>query len=60
MDCRDFPPDKAHCTVSISADSEAELLEAAIHHGTTVHGYKDTPEFREQLRQSFKPDTPSA
>ena len=57
IDCRDYPSDK-HCSVALSADSKEELLEAAIQHGTKVHGYEDTAEFREQMKASFKEGTP--
>lgn len=53
IDCREYPSEM-NCTVSIFADSEDELLEAAIQHAVSVHGHKDTPEFREQLRKAFK------
>ncbi|HEU5339412.1 MAG TPA: DUF1059 domain-containing protein [Sulfuricaulis sp.] len=53
IDCREYPSD-TNCSVSIFADSEDELLEVAIQHAVSVHGHKDTPEFREQLRKAFK------
>jgi len=53
IDCRDYPGD-VKCTVAISADSEDELLEAVVQHGTKVHGYEDTPEFRENIRKGMK------
>ena len=56
IDCRDFPSEKK-CTVALSADSEEELLEAAMQHGITIHGFKDTPAFREEIRKSFKEGT---
>lgn len=52
IDCREYP--EAKCSVTIFADTEDELLEAAMQHAITVHGYKDTPEVREQLRKSFR------
>ena len=52
IDCRDVPG--AECTVAIFAESEDELLEAAIQHAVTAHGCKDTPELRERLRTLFK------
>ncbi|MDH5488131.1 MAG: DUF1059 domain-containing protein, partial [Gammaproteobacteria bacterium] len=52
IDCREYPSD-TNCSVSIFADSEDELLEVAIQHAVSVHGHKDTPEFREQLRKAF-------
>jgi len=57
IDCRDYPGDH-NCTVALSADSEDELLEVVVQHGATVHGYEDTPEFREKIRQEFKDGTP--
>ncbi len=54
IDCRDYPQGDKKCTVAISADTEDELIEAVIHHGITVHGYSDTPEFRDQIRKGMK------
>lgn len=48
IDCRKYPSEK-NCTVAISADSETELVEAAVQHAVAVHGHQDTPELREQL-----------
>ncbi len=59
IDCRDYPAD-IKCTVSLSADTDEELLEAVVQHGTKVHGYEDTPEFREKIRNEFKEVTPTA
>ena len=53
IDCREFPSEM-NCSVMISADNEAELLEAAIQHAVTVHHERDTPELRNQLRAMFK------
>ena len=52
VDCRQFPSD-TKCTVTISADTDKELLEVAVQHAVAVHGHKDTPEFRGQLKQAF-------
>jgi len=59
IDCRDYPGD-IKCTVALAADSEEELLKAVVQHGTTVHGYDDTPEFREMIRKGMKEGTPPA
>jgi predicted small metal-binding protein len=52
VDCRDTPA--SGCTVAISADSEKELLDAAMEHAVKTHGFKDTPEVRAELRKVFK------
>jgi predicted small metal-binding protein len=57
IDCREFPSEM-NCTVAISADSEEELLEAAVQHAVAVHGHDDTPAFRNQLRGIFKEGAP--
>ena len=59
IDCRDYPGDHK-CTVALSADSEEELLHAVVQHGVTVHGYEDTPEFRETVRKGMKQGSPPA
>jgi predicted small metal-binding protein len=57
IDCRDYPSD-INCTVALSADTEDELIEAVVQHGVNVHGYEDTPDFREQIRKEFKDGSP--
>lgn len=59
IDCREFPSDM-HCTIAIAADSDKELLDAAVHHAVAVHGHSDTPELRRQLTRLFKAGTPPA
>jgi predicted small metal-binding protein len=59
IDCRAFPSE-TNCSVAISADSDAELLEAAVQHAVSVHKHADTPELRAQLKTLFKDGTPSA
>ncbi|TCW83462.1 hypothetical protein C5O80_16095 [Burkholderia sp. SRS-46] len=59
IDCREFPSDM-NCSVAISADSDSELLEAAIQHAVTVHQHTDTPELRAQLKTLFRDGTPPA
>ena len=53
IDCREYPSEM-NCTVTIFADSDEELLEAAVQHAVAVHDHEDTPELREQLRQAFR------
>lgn len=57
IDCREFPSDM-QCSVAISADSEEELLQAAVDHAVSVHHHSDSPELRQQLRQLFKDGMP--
>jgi predicted small metal-binding protein len=57
IDCREFPSE-SHCTVAIAADSEEELLEAAVQHAVAVHKHEDSPDLRQQIRQLFKEGTP--
>ena len=57
IDCRQFPSE-SKCTVSIAADSEAELLEAAAQHAVAVHGHEDSPQLRAELRKLFREGTP--
>jgi predicted small metal-binding protein len=52
MDCRELPSVN-QCTVSIAADDEDELLEAAVQHAVTVHHELDSPELRQELRRHF-------
>jgi predicted small metal-binding protein len=53
IDCRDYPGE-VKCSVALAADSKEELLEAVVQHGVKVHGYEDTPEFREYIIKEFK------
>lgn len=57
IDCREFPSEM-HCSVALSADSEEELMTAAVQHAVSVHGHQDTPELRAQLRQCLHTGTP--
>ena len=53
IDCREYPSEM-NCTVSIFADSDEELLEAAVQHAVSVHGHEDTAELREQMKKAFR------
>ncbi|MBG6070369.1 MULTISPECIES: DUF1059 domain-containing protein [unclassified Polaromonas] len=57
IDCREFPS-AMNCSVALSADSDKELLEAAVQHAVAVHGHNDSPELRKQLASMFKQGTP--
>jgi len=57
IDCREFPSE-SNCTVAISADSEAELIDAAAQHAAQVHGHQDSPELRAQLKEAIREGQP--
>ncbi len=57
IDCREFPSE-TNCTVTIAADSESELLEAAAQHAVAVHKHTDGPELRQALSQIVRDGTP--
>ncbi|SAK97716.1 hypothetical protein AWB77_05755 [Caballeronia fortuita] len=59
IDCREFPSD-TNCSVALSADTEDELLEAAVQHAVAVHQHTDSPELRSQLKTLFRDGTPPA
>jgi len=59
IDCREFPSEM-NCSVALSADSEDELLEAAVQHAIAVHGHKDTPDLRAMIRSVMRDGTPPA
>jgi predicted small metal-binding protein len=60
IDCRDYPQGDKKCTVAISADNVEELIEAVVQHGTTVHGYPNNQDFRDQIRRDIKEGHPAA
>jgi len=47
-----------NCSVAISADSDNELLEAAVQHAVSVHQHTDSAELRTQLQALFRDGTP--
>jgi hypothetical protein len=52
LDCSEYPSD-SDCSLKISG-TEDEVMVAAAHHASTIHGHEDTPEFRDQLRGMLK------
>jgi predicted small metal-binding protein len=58
VDCRKTPS-VTNCTVAISADSEEELVEAAVQHAVAVHGHEDNDELREMVRQGIEEGAPT-
>lgn len=59
IDCREFPSE-SNCTITISADSENELIDAAAQHAAQVHGHQDSPELRAQLKGAVREGQPAA
>jgi predicted small metal-binding protein len=59
IDCRELPSE-SKCTVTISADTEQELMEVAVQHAVAQHGHQDTPEFRQQLKGVVRTGSPPA
>jgi predicted small metal-binding protein len=57
IDCREFPSEM-NCTLALVADSEEELLEAAVQHAVAVQKHTDSPEFRTELRRIFTHGNP--
>ena len=53
VDCRETPS-VMNCTVAIAADSEDELVEAAVNHAVSVHSHEDSAELRAMVRQGIK------
>lgn len=57
IDCREYPSE-TKCTLTMAADTEQELMEAAVQHAVAVHGHRDTSELREMLHKTFKDGNP--
>lgn len=57
IDCREFPSEMK-CTIAISADSEDELVNAAVLHAVSVHGEHDTAAFRAEIRKAVHDGMP--
>jgi predicted small metal-binding protein len=47
-----------NCSIAISADTDQELVEAAVQHAVAVHGAQDTPEFRKEIAGAMHEGTP--
>ena len=58
--CFSSVPSDMNCSVALSADSDDELLEAAVQHAVSVHKHADSPELRSQLKTFFHDGTPPA
>lgn len=58
IDCRTIPSE-INCSIAIIADTEAEVLEAAVQHAVSVHKHEDTPELRDAIRSAIRDGMPS-
>ncbi len=52
IDCRDYPSEK-NCSLKISG-TEEEVLDAAVQHAVSAHGYEEAPKLREQIKSMLK------
>jgi predicted small metal-binding protein len=59
IDCREVPSE-TNCSLTIAADSETELINAAVQHAVAAHGHQDSPELRSQLKQAIREGAPPA
>lgn len=59
IDCREYPS-QMKCTIAITADNEDELINAAVQHAVAVHGEKDTPAFRSEIKKAIHHGSPPA
>jgi predicted small metal-binding protein len=57
VDCREIPSE-INCTIAISADTEDEVLEAAVQHAVAMHGHEDDGELRAAIRGGIREGTP--
>jgi predicted small metal-binding protein len=57
IDCREIPSEN-NCSIAISADSEAELLEAAVQHAVACHRHYNTPELRQLIKRGIRDGAP--
>jgi hypothetical protein len=58
IDCREMPSEN-NCDLAM-AGSEEHVVEAATIHAVTAHKHGDTPQLREEIRQSLKDEVPGA
>lgn len=58
IDCREVPSEM-NCSIAISADSEDELVEAAVQHVISVHGHEDSAELRQTIRKGIHSGAPA-
>lgn len=59
IDCREMPSE-VQCSLALIADTEGELVEAAVLHAVNVHRHPDTPELRAAIRSAIHDGSPPA
>lgn len=52
IECRDIPSE-SNCTLTFTGEAE-DVLNAALEHAVSVHGYRRSPELRERLLELMK------
>jgi len=57
IDCRWYPSD-TNCSLTLAGE-EDEVVRAAAEHAIAVHGEKDSPHLREELRSMLVDEPPS-
>ena len=55
IDCRNHPSEK-NCSLKISG-TEEEVLDAAVQHAVSAHGYEETSQLREQIKSMLKDES---
>jgi len=58
IDCREYPSE-SNCSIAISANTDNELVEAAVQHAISVHKHADNDELRTWLRSAMKEGAPA-
>ena len=53
-DCREMPSESG-CSLTLAGETD-EVVEAAALHAAAAHQHEDTPELREMIRESLKPE----
>jgi predicted small metal-binding protein len=57
VDCKELSGD-SHCSATLTADSNDELMEVVIKHAINVHGLANTTDFRKQVSSHVKERNP--
>ena len=57
VDCRELSGD-THCSATLVANSDDELMEVVIKHAINVHGLANTTDFRKKISTHFKEGSP--